>query len=48
MRNDVVESPHSKQKYKLISREMKELEKCGSFEKVMKGTLTKIVSMNIP
>jgi len=35
LKSDVLESPNSKNKYKLISRDLKELEKTTCFEKLV-------------
>ena len=48
LRSDVMESPNSKNKYKLISRDMKEMEKTSNFEKLLQASLMKIVTLNVP
>ena len=48
LRKEAIESPISKQKYKVISRDMKESEKTDSYEKVMKTTVRKIVTLGVP
>jgi len=48
LKKDSVESPISKQKYKVISKEIKELEKTSSFEQVMTATMQRMVSQAVP
>ena len=44
LKQDLVETPNSKYKYKQISREMKEIEKSG-FAAVIKETFSRILSV---
>lgn len=48
LKGDVNESPQSKQKYRLIQRDLKEIEKALPFDEVIVSTLKSMASYNVP
>jgi len=48
MQENAVESPISKQKYRLVQRDLKEIEKISPFEEIILNTLKNLSKYNVP